>query len=44
MRFPIYPNTKQIDIDMTNYPSGVYPSQIILDESKYEYDKIILQK
>ena len=42
--FVLYPELKQLRIDLSNFPSGIYPYRIILDNINYEYDKIVLQK
>ncbi|MBK8584514.1 MAG: T9SS type A sorting domain-containing protein [Bacteroidetes bacterium] len=40
----LYPDTKDLEIDLSDLPAGVYSYRIVLDNSFSSYDKIILQK
>ena len=42
--FVLYPEVKQLKIDLSDFPAGIYPYRIILDNTNYGYDKIVLQK
>ena len=42
--FVLYPEEKQLKIDLSDFSAGIYPYRIILDNTNYGYDKIVLQK
>ena len=42
--FILYPEVKQLKIDLSDFAAGIYPYRIILDNTDYGYDKIVLQK
>ena len=42
--FVLYPEVRQLKIDLSNFATGIYPYRIILDNTNYGYDKIVLQK